>query len=216
MTRARRWFAAAAVLAVAGATGCGSASPPAPPRGVDGLVVPTPEPAAEDFVAGVDNPWLPLPAGASWTYAGAAGTSLVVTATEGPEHEGIRTTAREQVVRDARGREVGRVVDHLAQDEAGNVWWLGRDGRWFDEAGLAMPADPRFGDGFRMAAAPGLDVRARVVAVDDAVTVPLGTYHPVVVLEVTTDGVTGRERYARGVGLVSTEEAGLVAHDEPR
>ncbi len=44
-------------------TGCGSASVSSPPSGVDELVIPTPSPDPDDFVAAVDNPWFPLEPG---------------------------------------------------------------------------------------------------------------------------------------------------------
>ena len=66
--RGRRWYVALALMAALGVGGCGDASPESPPSGVDELVVPTPSPDPADFVTGVDNPWLPLAPGASWTY----------------------------------------------------------------------------------------------------------------------------------------------------
>ena len=52
-------------------------------------------------------------------------------------------------------------VDYYAQDRDGNVWWFGRQGVWDvdvagAEAGLAMPADPRVGDGWRLALLEGV------------------------------------------------------------
>src|SRR3954451_22364579 len=78
-------------------TGCGTASAPSPPTGVDGLVIPTPSPDPDDFVAEVDNPWLPLPPGRTWTYdvADADGTHrMTVTVEDGPTIAGVPTTAR--------------------------------------------------------------------------------------------------------------------------
>ena len=78
-----------------------------------------------------------------------------------------RTTAR-------TARESGRtVVDWYAQDERGNVWWFGREGVWRAgtdgaEAGLAMAAAPRVGDGYRMAYEPGVvEDTAEVLEADD-------------------------------------------------
>lgn len=98
------------------------------------------------------------------------------------------------------------VTDLYAQDADGNVWWLGHDdpadptGAWVAgedgaEAGLAMAADPRRGDGYRRAGVPGEDLRAEVVEVDETT-----------VLVETTDGseVTV-ERYTRGAGLETIE-----------
>ncbi|MBM0124665.1 hypothetical protein [Pimelobacter simplex] len=209
-----------AALTLAGTVlaGCGSASAPSPPSGVDGLVVPTPDPDPADFVARVDNPWLPLAPGSRWQYADPAtgAATLTLTVEPGPAADGVATTTLVRASAD------GTVVrDLYAQDRAGNVWWFGREGQWRAgengaEAGLAMPAAPRFGDGFRTASAPGLSEVATVAALDEEVTVPLATYRRTVTLEVEDATGSRREVYARGTGLVRTDEAGLVAYDEAR
>lgn len=213
-SRARSLLAALAVLALAG---CSSASAPSAPTGVDGLVVPTPDPDPRDFVDRVDNPWFPLVPGATWRYDGPMATSptLTLTVEPGGEVDGVPTTV---LVRAVSGQ--APVRDHYAQDESGNVWWFGRDGVWSAgesgaEAGLAMPAHPRRGDGFRTADLPGEDEVASVVARDESVDVPLGEYDDTVVLEVRTEQGSRREVYARGIGLVRTDETGLAAYDEP-
>lgn len=216
-SRARSLLAALAVLTL---TGCGSASAPSEPTGVDGLVVPTPDPDPRDFVDRVDNPWFPLTPGTTWRYDGPSATSAGVTASVEPggEVDGVPTTV---LVRTVRGQ--APVRDHYAQDTDGNVWWFGREGVWEAgsggaEAGLAMPADPRRGDGFRTAAVPGAaegDEVASVVALAESVDVPLGEYDDTVVLEVSTEQGSRREVYARGIGLVRTDETGLAAYDEP-
>ncbi|NHA01683.1 hypothetical protein G5V59_23370 [Nocardioides sp. W3-2-3] len=215
-SRARALLAALAVLALAG---CGSASAPSAPTGVDGLVVPTPDPDPGDFVDRVDNPWFPLTPGTTWRYDGPMATSARLTARAEPggEIDGVPTTV---LVRTVTGR--APVRDHYAQDTAGNVWWFGREGSWEAgtggaEAGLVMPARPRIGDGFLTAQVPGATTPevASVGARDVSVVVPLGEYERTVVLEVRTEQGTRREVYARGIGLVRTDETGLAAYDEP-
>lgn len=216
--RTRATALAALTLAGTVLAGCGSASAPSPPTGVDGLVIPTRDPRPADFVARIDNPWLPLAVGSRWEYAdlatGAAALTLTVEA--GPSVDGVATTA---LVRTSADGTVAR--DLYAQDRAGNVWWFGREGRWRAgegdaEAGLAMPAAPRFGDGFRTGSAPGLSEVATVAAVGEEITVPLATYHRTVTLDLEDATGTRTEIFARGVGLVRTDEAGLVAYDEAR
>lgn len=194
--------------------GCGTASDPSPPTGVDQLVVPTPSPDPDDFVAGVDNAWLPLPTGRTWTYGvvDVDGAHRVrVTVAPGPEVDGVATTAR---VSTERGEET---TDWYAQDDDGNVWWFGRDGEWEAgvdgaQAGLAMPAHPRVGDGFRTAYQPGVveDV-VTVTALDGSATVPAGSYDDLLVTRSVSALEPGGSRtssWARGVGLVDEEQPG--------
>lgn len=213
----RRALAAGIVVLVA--TGCGSASDPSPPTGVDELVIPTPSPDPDDFVATIDNPWLPLGVGATWEYAadGAtddeAGATLVVTVTDGPTVAGVATTAVRSVTTPTVG-EPGTTVDHYAQDAEGNVWWFGREGEWQAgvdgaEAGIAMLASPRVGDGYAEMGTDGEPGRRSVIeSLDDELVIETTT---------ATDVVTNH--YERGTGLVLREMAdtqlGLVAYDEP-
>ena len=83
------------------------------------------------------------------------------------------------------------------------MWWFGRDGVWQAgeggaEAGIAMLATPRIGDGYRTAYAPGV--------VEDVATV-LDVTGPVKT-EVRSDlepGVTHERSYERGTGLVEDD-----------
>jgi hypothetical protein len=196
------------LVAVTSAGGCGDASPESPPSGVDELVVPTPSPDPADFVADVDNPWLPLAQGAAWTYQATGVTQGTVTVTVGEETETVAGVATTVVTRRSPS---GDQVDYYAQDTRGNVWWFGRQGEWRTgedgaQAGLAMPADPRLGDGWRAAYAEGVvDVRAEVVTLDQAVSVPAGRFSDLVGIDASsplTPGVATRSFYARGTGLV--------------
>ena len=195
-------------------TGCGTASSPSPPAGVDELTIPTPSPDPDDFVAEVDNPWLPLRVGDTWVYsvAGTDGThEMTVSVEPGPEVAGVATTSRVST------EPSGEVIDWFAQDDDGNVWWFGREGSWRAgedgaEAGIAMLARPRIGDGYRTAYAAGVveDV-ARVAALDGSAQVGAGSYDELLVIEERSaldPGATGELAYARGVGLVEARVVG--------
>ncbi|MEP9361863.1 hypothetical protein ABLE68_02785 [Nocardioides sp. CN2-186] len=196
MTMRATAAAVAVLVGLTGLTGCGTSGQPSPPSGVDELVIPTPSPEPSDFVSRVDNPWFPLVPGRTATYdvADVVGThTQTVTVEAGPEIDGVATTARVTTERSAR------VTDWFAQDTEGNVWWFGRDGVWQAgadgaEAGIAMLATPRVGDGYRTAYEPGtVEDVVTVTAVDPVQTSSRSDLEP---------GVTHDSTYERGVGLV--------------
>jgi hypothetical protein len=198
---------AVAVVLVAGA--CSDASPDSPPSGIDELQIPTPSPDPRDFVSGIDNPWLALAPGTTWRYSvsGATPGTLVITVEDTTyDVAGVPTTpvSRTEPTGD-------QVVDYYAQDRSGNVWWFGREGVWVAgqdgaEAGLAMPATPRLGDGWRAAYdADVVDVRMTVETRDRVVETPAARYSNVLGLDITNPlepGTARRAFYERGVGLV--------------
>jgi hypothetical protein len=195
---------------VLGLTGCAGIGQPAPydSPGINGLVIPTPTPAPADFVEGVDNPWLSLTPGTRWTYDvtgdARAGGRIEVDVLEdtvpvaGLEATPVRTTSD-------LGVGAPSVETRLyAQDEAGNVWLVGSDtedaswraGEDGAAAGLAMPADPRLGDGWLSYDVPGLP-RASATIEDQS--------SELVQLRNEADTTT-RTVYEKGVGLVGLED----------
>jgi hypothetical protein len=231
--------ALAAVLALTGCGAAGEANPEKyPPTGVDELVIPTPDPDPTDFVAGVDNHWLPLAPGTVWTYdvTGSRATSREVRVEATTE-----TIANVPcvVVHRTDTNEKGRVVDEAdafyAQDAAGNVWLFGEDGptrTWRAgvagaEAGLAMPATPRVGDGFLRESAPGVAAdRSTVLSLDAERTLPAGTFRGLALFEdqptIGDETDTVQRAYASGTGLVQevtsvggAERAELVSVTQP-
>lgn len=208
-----RRSAIAVLCLVAGTTtACGSASAPYDPTGVDELTIPTPAPDPDDFVDEVGNRWLPLADVQAWVYDDRARVTVLGSASRG-------RIEMVDVARAEPGQSGLGTVDLYAEDRDGNVWWMGRDGELFAEPGLAMPAEPRLGDGFVMADAPGVDVRAEVVGIGEAITVPAGEYDDVVVLDVVDGTDERREYYAPGTGLVAVESGddtrGLLRVEEP-
>lgn len=208
--------AAACVLLL---SGCGSASEQSPPAGVDELVIPTPSPRPADFVARIDNPWLPLSPGRSWTYdvgtpgAPAGGTREVDVLPGSVGVAGVATTAVRDALTDAGGS-VSSHTDYYAQDSRGNVWWFGRSGQWRAgesgaRAGLAMAAAPRAGDGYRLGYLPGqVEDHAEVLRVGAGVVTPLGSFDDVVLVASTTGAGAAYDTasyYSKGVGLVRRE-----------
>ncbi len=218
--RAGAGVLAALALGVPALAGCAGIGQPAPydSVGINGLVIPTPSPDPEDFVGGVDNPWLPLEPGATWSYEVTdEGREIGAVETEVLEDPSVVAGLGATVVRTTTriGRDAAEETRFYAQDEDGNVWLVGADGAvgsWRAgedgaEAGLAMPADPRLGDGWLAYAAPGLP-RASTTVEDQSrqmvQTREAGRNE--------ADTAT-RNVYESGVGLVSVEDldAGWVA-----
>jgi hypothetical protein len=192
-----------------GAGGCGTASPGSPPSGIDELVIPTPSPDPADFARRVDNPWLALKPGVTRSYdvSGIYGGTMTMTVEDTTyDVAGVATTPV------SRTEPTGeQTVDYYAQDQQGNVWWFGREGEWLAgrdgaEAGLAMPATPRLGDGWRAAYEPGtVDVRATVATTDQVVNTPAGQFTGLVALDLVDpldQDSSRRVFYERGIGLV--------------
>jgi len=236
--------ALATALALGGCGSAGEANPEKyPPSGVDELVVPTPTPDPDDFVARVDNPWLPLARGTVWTYdvSGSETASIEVRVEDRREVvAGVSCVVVHRTESDADGKVVREGDRFYAQDTRGNVWLFGERptiagvdasrswlaGEAGAEAGLAMPAIPRIGDGYLQERAPGTaEDRSSVLSLDDEATVPAGTFAGVLLVEdTTTVGIPEvvRRSYAEGTGLVEelttlggTEHAELVSVTTP-
>lgn len=195
-------------------TGCGSGALSYPPTGIDELVVPTPSPHPTDFVARIDNPWLPLAPGRTWTYdvrrtGHPDSVRTVRVLADAVVVEGVSTTAvRTDITRP--GEQPAAWTDFYAQDTRGNVWWFGQSGNWQAgregaQAGLVITATPRLGDGYRAAYLKGV--------VEDVVTVAQA--RPIVSLEWASALAPGAERwetYRRGVGMVDSVDTSTGEH----
>jgi hypothetical protein len=214
--RGRYAVALAGLLLV---SACGAGPTPSPPSGVDELVIPTPDPRPQDFTTRIDNPWFPLRPGASSTYEveGTAQTRAITVTDRTETVAGVQTVVVDRVLTDRRGRTLEESEAYYAQDHAGNVWLFGEKGparSWRArvdgaEAGLAMPATPRLGDGWRGEYADGVaeDV-IKVYAMHQEREVPAGDYRDVLVLDVTsplTPGSRVRVYFTQGKGLISSE-----------
>ncbi len=195
------------LVALIGCAGLGQPAPYDSP-GINGLVIPTPSPDASDFVAVVDNPWLALEPGTSRTYdvTGAEGSIETEVLAGTTEVAGLTATAV-RTMTDVDG-ETTDETRFYAQDDDGNVWLLGMDsdtglswraGEAGAEAGLAMPADLRLGDGWLTYRVPNLleastmveDVSREMVQVRETAGGEADTTHRV---------------YESGAGLVSIED----------
>jgi len=182
-----------------------------------------------NFVAAVDNPYLPFKPGTGLHYRGVAENGTTpqtddeVVTYQTKTIQGVRCT----VVRDSvfeRGKPVERTFDWYAQDKHGNVWYFGEDARDYKngrfvkapdswqagvsnaQPGIIMPGAPRNGESYRQEYYPGHAMdQARVLGAKGTARVPAGTYtKPLVTLETTAlePGVAEQKLNARGIGVV--------------
>jgi hypothetical protein len=222
------------------ATGCGGGGAGGAAPAADPIVdVPVPSgPAVDPFVAG--NKWLPLKPGTQWVREGTTkignrqvAHKVISTVTDVVrEIDGMKAVA---VLDEERGggELTGKSVDWLAQDSAGNIFWVGGITEQFqagrstgvDEAwasgsgkarrGLLVPADPASTHGtWSMAMPPGEKPEtARFKRVTAKECVPFGCYDNVIVIE---EGVNTSETelkyYASGIGQIRNEP--IKSHSE--
>jgi len=117
-------------------------------------------------------------------------------------------------------------LDYFAQDDAGNVYYLGEDvdeykngqvsghsGAWLygkdtQILGLIMPADPKVGMKFKSEDAPPITWEEdEIVSRSETAKVPAGTYAKCLkIKEKASDGDTEYKLYAPGVGVVEEDE----------
>jgi hypothetical protein len=179
------------------------------------------------FVDVIDNPYLPYPSGASWTYEGTEdGETEQVKVTVTPQHKEIMgisaTVVRDTVTVD--GEVVEDTYDWFAQDRDGNVWYLGEDSTEFENGkavstkgsweagvdgalpGIVMQAHPEVGQAYRQEYYVGeAEDLAEVGGLDATESVPFGDFDQLLVIKEWNPlepDVVEEKYFARGVGLV--------------
>lgn len=179
------------------------------------------------------NPYFPLQPGMVLRYRGTDGGEKFrerVTITDKTRViEGVKATVVHDVLRRNDGTLAEATHDWYADDNNGNVWYLGeatatydrsgkvesREGSWQAGvkgavAGLIMPADPRPTDAYRQEFWRGhAEDQAWIVDNDQTLQVPLGTFHRVVrsyEWSRLEKGNVSVKFYARGLGIVSEHD----------
>lgn len=172
--------ALALALALAGCSteGAGTAGPSATQSsetqptslGIEGLTIPTPSVDPVDFTGRLDNPWLAMGPEDVRTFSGPDGTITLQVADETYSVAGLYASSLIWHLQ-VGGRD-RYVADLVAQDTAGNLWWLGRRHEWRADshgyrAGLLLPVNPQAHDRWVLAAGPdGPLARATVTRLD--------------------------------------------------
>lgn len=218
----------AVALGLAAAAYAGGSQPrTAAPATTTSTPAPPTLPRTRDFVAVVDNPYLPFVAGTRWVYKGygeeAAERNVVTVLRRTKAIEGVTTTVVHDVVMED-GKVTEDTHDWYAQDRLGNVWYFGElskefhaghvdtSGSWQagvngGQAGIVMPADPVVGRIYAQESEPGdAEDFAKVIALDEQVGVPFGHFDEA---RVTSEGSSLEPKtvelkfYAKGVGVVT-------------
>jgi hypothetical protein len=188
-----------------------------------------------NFVATIDNPFMPLPPGTNFVYVGDTGNGI--------ESNVVSVTHNTNVILGVTCIEVHDVVftdgvltedtrDWFAQDTVGNVWYFGEnsqdledglpvslEGSWtagVDGAkpGIVMKANPTMGDFYRQEFSLGnAEDLAEVISLTNSVMVPFGSFSNCLQTAETTPlepDALEHKFYAAGVGEVLTidEETG--------
>jgi hypothetical protein len=187
------------------------------------------DPAA--FGGPIDNPYLPLKPGTVFTHRGVGDDGKT------RELNIVRVTHRKKrimgidavVVLDkvwSGGRPEERTFDWYAQDDAGNVWYMGEDsydwehGRWVrndgswtagvgnGRPGVIMLAHPRRGDAYRQEYSPGHAVdQAKVLGPGGRVATPFRTFPRTLLTREFSniDKQYEKKWYARGIGVIQED-----------
>jgi hypothetical protein len=177
---------------------------------------------ASTLSTNVDNPLWPLVPGTVFTFGGAEDVTVSVTS-QSKSVLGVPVVAVQDTVREG-GEVVEDTFDWYAQDQAGNVWYMGEDtkeyrggevsstaGSWEAgvdgaEPGIVMQAHAAVGQRYRQEfLACEAEDEAEVIAAEQEVTVPYGTLtgclqtHELTRLE---PDVSESKYYCPGIGLV--------------
>ncbi len=190
----------------------------------------------------INNQYQPLQPGTTYVYDGT---------TDGkPTHETFVVThetktilgIQVRVIRDSvfeKGKLIEQTDDWFAQDNAGNVWYMGEfstdfkngkvvshEGSWEGgvngaQPGIIMEAHPKVGDTYQQESAPGVaEDMAKVLSLSESICVPFGCFTNVLKTKEFTPlepGVVEQKFYAPGVGEIravivqgGSEESHLV------
>jgi hypothetical protein len=183
-----------------------------------------------DFTTNIDNPYWPMPVGATWHVhvSNPQGESLQETITVENQTKRIADGVTARVVRDVvydRGQPSEITDDWYAQDKDGNIWYFGENTTTIDlktgkrdssgsfqagqngaDAGIAMPAHPYAGETYREEYYKGhAEDRSTVIALDQQVEAPAGHFTGAILTDDHSPlepTVSEYKLYAKGVGPV--------------
>ncbi|MFL5767810.1 MAG: hypothetical protein ACJ758_08210 [Actinomycetota bacterium] len=222
----RKMLAALAATALLATLGVSMALAGPAPWGSGSTVKYEPHLDPSHFVSTIDNPYYPLPVGRTLIYRGVRDgvtqTDRVHVTNQTKVLEGITATAVRDVATH-NGTVLEATTDWFAQDDQGNVWYLGEDTKAYDngqvdtsgswqsgvndgEPGIIMLANPQIPDAYRQEYLAGqAEDTAWITQTGQNVTVPYGSLHNAIKsLEFTQlePTVVDQKVYAPGLGIV--------------
>jgi hypothetical protein len=193
------------------------------PQGSDPVTL---EPA--DFVDRIDNPYWPMSPGTTWILREADTRGSVqkvkVTVTDRTRDiSGVQATVVHDKVTD-HGELIENTFDWYAQDECGNLWYLGENTKEYENgevvstagswehgvngafAGVVVPADPQVGMTYRQEYYAGeAEDAAEILSIDEQAQVPFGHFNDVLLTKDFTPlhpRILEYKLYAPGIGPV--------------
>lgn len=207
------------LLAVVGAlAGCGADERRSLPVGSEPVEL---DPV--DFTTEIDNPYWPMRPGSRWVYREGDQRVVVTVTSRTREIIGIEARVVHDVVTED-GEVVEDTYDWYAQDDDGNIWYLGENTKEFEngevvstegsweagvdgaQPGILLPGDPEPGLKYRQEYLEGeAEDAAEVLALDAQVRVPYGAFENVLQTKDWTPldpGLVEHKFYAKGVGPV--------------
>jgi hypothetical protein len=187
-----------------------------------------------DFTTKIDNPYWPMKVGSKWVYreTDAEGAKLRVEVTVTDQTKKIANGVEARVVHDLvtdeeTGEKVEDTFDWYAQDEDGNLWYMGEDTTEFEngkpkstkgsweagvagaQPGIAVPGTPEPGLSYRQEYLKGeAEDNGKVLALNGTADVPFGQFKDCLKTEDTTPlepDLVENKLYAKGVGPVEAE-----------
>lgn len=182
----------------------------------------------ENFVSEIDNPYWPMAVGTKWTYResdtkGNAQKVKVTVTNRTKDILGIEATVVHDVVSE-HGELIENTFDWYAQDECGNIWYMGENTKEYENgevvskagswehgvdgayAGVIMPADPQVGMTYRQEYYAGeAEDAGEVLSTSEQAQVPYGHFNDVLLTKDYTPleaKVLEYKLYAKGIGPV--------------
>jgi hypothetical protein len=199
------------------AAGCGSEGSPSLPKGAEAVKL-----DPDDFTTRIDNVYWPMRPGNSWVYREGKARVEVTVTNETKEIIGIKARVVHDVLTEG-GKIKEDTFDWYAQDDSGNIWYLGESTKEFEDGkvstegsweagvdgaqpGVLLPGKPKVGLSYRQEYYRGqAEDAAEVLSVEARARVPVGSFQQLLQTKEYTPlepNLVEHKFYAKGVGPI--------------